>query len=235
VSLTFHPDPTLARSALRQAEAAIAAERQRVAQHQAQLEAIDRVKRAAEAADKARRDKEDARLSATGFSAHDRNIAVVGTTGAGKSTLVNSLRGLLATDPGAAAARAGFETTEWCARYPHPADRSLVLWDMPGGDTDAFPAATYFEDRCLHRFDCLVMVYAGRFTAACEQIMKKGAAHRKSLIIVCTLTDEKVCVCLCVRTGAYVAAPAEPRSGATHRARGTRAYVHHFWGSPSRH
>ena len=78
------------------------------------------------------------------------------------------------------------------APYPHPAAPYVVFWDMPGGDTDAFPAATYFEDRCLHRFDCLIVLYPGRFTGVCSHIIKKGFEQHKTVLIVCTSTDEKV-------------------------------------------
>lgn len=59
------------------------------------------------------------------------NIAITGNSGSGKSMLINTLRGLLPSDPGAA--QTGFkETTSAKTPYPHPNNQNLIFWDLPG-------------------------------------------------------------------------------------------------------
>ncbi|XP_035677155.1 interferon-inducible GTPase 5-like [Branchiostoma floridae] len=58
-------------------------------------------------------------------------IGIVGVTGAGKSTFINSFRGLEAGDPGAAAVDT-IETTADTAEYPHPEHDHVILVDFPG-------------------------------------------------------------------------------------------------------
>ncbi|XP_066268491.1 interferon-inducible GTPase 5-like [Branchiostoma lanceolatum] len=59
-------------------------------------------------------------------------IGVVGDPGAGKSTFINSIRGLRPRDPGAAQAGLTHTTAE-PTEYPHPSrPDSLVLIDFPG-------------------------------------------------------------------------------------------------------
>ena len=169
-----------------------AASKQAADQATARLEALDREKRVVEEANRARAAAEEARLKALGMSTSKLNVGFMGPAGSGKSTLVNSLRGLMASDAGAAVARAGRETTMVSAAYPHPAAPFVVLWDLPGGDTKSHPAETYFEDRCLHRFDCLVVLYPGRFTGVCGHIVKKAFEQHKTVLIVCSRTDDAV-------------------------------------------
>ncbi|KAL0037016.1 hypothetical protein WJX77_009443 [Trebouxia sp. C0004] len=66
------------------------------------------------------------------FNVAKWNVAIVGQTKSGKSSLVNSLRGL--QDKDSDAADVGItETTLQPESYSMPAAASCVLWDMPGG------------------------------------------------------------------------------------------------------
>ncbi|XP_035673085.1 T-cell-specific guanine nucleotide triphosphate-binding protein 2-like [Branchiostoma floridae] len=58
-------------------------------------------------------------------------IGIVGSSGAGKSTFINSFRGLEASDPGAADVGTT-ETTRETAEYPHPEHDHVILVDFPG-------------------------------------------------------------------------------------------------------
>ncbi|XP_066265884.1 putative leucine-rich repeat-containing protein DDB_G0290503 [Branchiostoma lanceolatum] len=58
-------------------------------------------------------------------------IGIIGVSGAGKSTFINSFRGLRATDPGAALVGT-METTTETAEYPHPIHKNVILVDFPG-------------------------------------------------------------------------------------------------------
>jgi hypothetical protein len=89
------------------------------------------------------------------------NVAVVGMSGTGKSSLVNAIRGYKDTDK--RAAKVGeVETTAVPRPYPHPDLTTMVIWDMPGVGTKSHPRETYFEDNYLCAFDLLVIVLGNR-------------------------------------------------------------------------
>lgn len=90
---------------------------------------------------------------------HDKhNIAIVGVTGAGKSTLVNRLRGLKTHDPGAAA-EGVTDTTQSPTPYMGLGDfDGALLWDMPGADTERQPWSEYIQRTGLRHFNAIVLV-----------------------------------------------------------------------------
>ena len=112
--------------------------------------------------------------------------------GSGKSSQVNALRKVRPGQPGFAPTKAGAECTAESAKYPHPRAPDLVLWDVPGGGTDAHPAATYFSDKCLDLFDILVLCYDGRWSEVNTQIVEEAAKARRNFIIVYTKADVHV-------------------------------------------
>ncbi|KAI9321456.1 interferon-inducible GTPase-domain-containing protein [Dichotomocladium elegans] len=89
------------------------------------------------------------------------NVAVVGTAGTGKSTLVNGILGLQDSDHGAAPTGETEKTTK-PKGYKHPDLRTMIVWDMPGAGTESHPAETYFEDKFLCAFDTLIIVISDR-------------------------------------------------------------------------
>ncbi|RUS18606.1 interferon-inducible GTPase-domain-containing protein [Endogone sp. FLAS-F59071] len=85
------------------------------------------------------------------------NIAIVGASGQGKSSLLNGLMGVSDGDENAAEV-GEVETTLNLKGYSHPMLKTVVLWDLPGGGTPKNPAETYFKDNMLHAFDALVVL-----------------------------------------------------------------------------
>ena len=77
------------------------------------------------------------------------NIAFIGERGCGKSTLINSIRGLYPTDPGAALVDI-IECTTDPTPYTHPNNVNLLLWDLPGVNTP-----NYTLDAYLNKVTCL--------------------------------------------------------------------------------
>ena len=55
---------------------------------------------------------------------------------------------------------------------------------MLGGGTCAHPADTYYEDKCLYAFDCLVIVTASRFTSLDMDIAKQASADKIKVFYV---------------------------------------------------
>ncbi|XP_078267998.1 interferon-inducible GTPase 5-like [Rhinoraja longicauda] len=90
------------------------------------------------------------------------NIAVTGDTGAGKSTFINTMRGLCSTDEGAAAVGITVTTMEPTG-YPHPNLPNVRYWDLPGVGSTRFPADSYLREMQLKKYDFFIIVSASRF------------------------------------------------------------------------
>ena len=90
------------------------------------------------------------------------HFAVCGSSGSGKSSLINAFRGLTNFDPGAAPTGI-IETTMSVTRYPDPHDElphSRFIWfDVPGAGTLNVPSWQYFNEQGLFVFDIIILVY----------------------------------------------------------------------------
>jgi predicted GTPase len=72
------------------------------------------------------------------------NIAFIGETKSGKSTIINSLRELYPTDPGFAAVDVEVCTSEPCA-YTNETFPNIVFWDIPGLNIPGYTIQNYLE------------------------------------------------------------------------------------------
>ena len=90
------------------------------------------------------------------------HFAVCGSSGSGKSSLVNAFRGLKNSSPQAACAGL-VETTMTINRYPDPHKElpynRFVWFDCPGAGTLEIPGWQYFNQQGLFIFDIIVLVY----------------------------------------------------------------------------
>ncbi|XP_060578717.1 T-cell-specific guanine nucleotide triphosphate-binding protein 2-like [Ruditapes philippinarum] len=105
------------------------------------------------------------------------NIAITGNSGAGKSSFINSFRGLKANCEGAA--KVGVEeTTILPTKYVHPVNDNLALWDLPGLGTQNFPKRTYLQDVKFDKYDFFLIITATRFTEndlwLAKEVEKRG-------------------------------------------------------------
>ena len=87
------------------------------------------------------------------------NWAVCGSSGVGKSSLINKIRGLRANSPGAAPVGV-VETTVKPTPYSFPDQPNLKLWDLPGGATVKFPADKYVVEFGLRHMSGVILVTA---------------------------------------------------------------------------
>ena len=103
------------------------------------------------------------------------NIALVGESGVGKSTLLNAFRGLWPDDPGAAAVGIN-ETTAEVEGYLSPRHPEVKWFDVPGANTPNISGWLYFMDQGLYIFDILVILFSDRFTETVGTLLSN--AHR---------------------------------------------------------
>ncbi|XP_013367858.1 PREDICTED: interferon-inducible GTPase 1-like isoform X2 [Chinchilla lanigera] len=90
------------------------------------------------------------------------NIAVTGESGSGKSSLVNTLRGVKHESKDAAPIGV-CETTIERASYTHPNLPNVTIWDLPGIGTTNFPPKDYLKRVQFVEYDFFIIVSATRF------------------------------------------------------------------------
>ncbi|KAI8505492.1 Interferon-inducible GTPase (IIGP) [Branchiostoma belcheri] len=120
-------------------------------------------------------------------------VGIVGDPGAGKSTFINSFRGLKPKAPGAAKVGLGHTTTE-VEEYPHPArPDSLVFVDFPGvllekgsGDQRDFDIQQYLDEFGEKMEQCHVFLVfsSGRIQHNAVQIGMKARGMGKKVLFV---------------------------------------------------
>ncbi|KAF8813328.1 hypothetical protein BYT27DRAFT_7084265 [Phlegmacium glaucopus] len=120
------------------------------------------------------------------------HFAVCGSSGAGKSSLVNAFRGL--KNNSSQAARTGLvETTMAITRYPDPREempyKRLVWFDCPGAGTLEIPGWQYFNQQGLFIFDVIILVYDTRFTQIDVSIIENCERFKIPLFIVRSKAD----------------------------------------------
>ena len=81
------------------------------------------------------------------------------------------------------------ECTQKVACYPDPNCSSLVFWDRPGCGTLKHNRLTYFSDKHLYAFDCLIVVTANRISADDISLCSLAAKYRMPAVIVRTQSD----------------------------------------------
>ena len=125
------------------------------------------------------------------FSMGQVNLAVTGQSGAGKSTIINTLRSLLPKDSGAA--RVGTsETTMYPTPYPFPANKKVILWDLPGVNTPKFPMKDYVSSIGLTRFDALMICCSVRFSELDLWLLQQARMMKMHFYMIRTKIDNSL-------------------------------------------
>jgi len=119
------------------------------------------------------------------------SAAVCGSRGQGKSTLINTLRGLRPTDKGAAPVGV-LETTLEPKSYPFPENENITLWDLPGVGTPLFPRETYAERVGLDKYDFLLILSHTAFTEEDVWLASRLALMKKPYFFIRTKIDEDI-------------------------------------------
>ena len=81
------------------------------------------------------------------------------------------------------------ECTQQVACYPDPKCSFLVFWDTPGCGTLKHNRLTYFSDKHLYAFDCLIVVTASRISLDDVSLCSLAAKYRMPAVIVRTQSD----------------------------------------------
>ena len=120
------------------------------------------------------------------------NIAVMGETGAGKSSLINALQRVRA-DKGGVAASTGvvYTTTE---RIPHAYTKfpSVTLWDLPGIGSTGFQSHDYLKKIKFEEYDFFIIVSSGRVTQNATELIKAIVKTNRSFHFVRTKIDSEL-------------------------------------------
>jgi predicted GTPase len=98
-----------------------------------------------------------------GINTNAINFAFVGGTGAGKSTMINAVRGITNRNDSNAAPTGSVETTQEITPYQDPTYPHIFYWDLPGSGTIRHTAASYCQEKKLHAFDHLLIIGSTRF------------------------------------------------------------------------
>jgi len=130
-----------------------------------------------------------------GFIDYWRNftikIAVAGESGAGKSSFINSIRGVKIGDPDYAEV-GNKETTMTPTMYLYSKSTNIELWDLPGFGSIRFcDRENFCNDVVFAKFDFILLLSANRFTDndmwLAKEILKVQREYR--LIFVRTQVD----------------------------------------------
>lgn len=123
------------------------------------------------------------------------NWGVMGRVGVGKSTLINSLRGIRPKAAEAAPVGIGHTT-----RRPHPYSfsgdvarltRNMArLWDLPGADTRDWPASSYIKDVGLRHFDGVIFVTAGALSVTEVDLINQLMGFKVPYFVVRNKVDQ---------------------------------------------
>ncbi|KAI8505488.1 Interferon-inducible GTPase (IIGP) [Branchiostoma belcheri] len=126
-------------------------------------------------------------------------VGVVGDPGAGKSTFINSIRGLAPQAPGAAEVGLGHTTTK-VTEYPHPArPDNLIFVDFPGvllmkgtGQAHDFDIQQYLDKHGEKMEQCHVFLVfsSGRIQHNAVQIGMKAREMGKKVLFVRSKFDK---------------------------------------------
>jgi len=119
-------------------------------------------------------------------------VAVIGATGSGKSSFINKIRGIKSHRDPLAAEVGVTETTKAVKDYPHPNNKNLVFYDLPGCGTKAFPLEKYMEKVDFKRFDFFIIMCYKRFTETDLKIAKEINKEKKCFYFVRSHIDADV-------------------------------------------
>ncbi|KAK3994837.1 P-loop containing nucleoside triphosphate hydrolase protein [Cladorrhinum sp. PSN332] len=139
---------------------------------------------------------EDIRAARTevGYEADCRNIVMVGNRGAGKSTIINCLRGLGPRDSNLAEV-GEVNTTLECRKYNDlvtKGGKQIVLYDMPGAGVTSCTAWDYYYSKKLYCFDTVVIAHETTLTESDVRLRRLCSLRGQQCVLVRTKADQHI-------------------------------------------
>jgi len=124
------------------------------------------------------------------------NWAVIGRAGAGKSSLINALRGLKPRENGAAPVGSASKP-EGPKAYMFQGDlarftRMARLWDLPSAGSKDWPCTSYVKDAGLRHFDGVLIVTSGEISEFEESLLKELRDYQVPCYLVRNKVDQDV-------------------------------------------
>ncbi|XP_062395706.1 interferon-gamma-inducible GTPase 10-like [Sardina pilchardus] len=119
------------------------------------------------------------------------NIAITGTTGAGKSSYVNAIRGVQDDDEHSAATGVT-ETTMEPLKYSHPTMANVQIWDLPGIGSPKFKAKQYLKDVKFTTYDFFIIMTSERFKENDIMLAKEIRSKKKLFYFVRSKIDNDI-------------------------------------------
>jgi len=124
------------------------------------------------------------------------NVAVIGLSGTGKSSLINAFLDLDSDDERTAVVSGCNETAEEIQSYKHPKNEKLVFADLPGVGTPEFPKESYLQATGVDEYDFFLLVTSSRFDENDRWLAEEVKKRNKRLFCVRTrigdvLTDKE--------------------------------------------
>jgi len=119
-------------------------------------------------------------------------VAVIGSSGSGKSSFINAMRGITDPDQKGYASVDDVEETMVVTEYPHPAHENLVLCDLPGVGTTKFPKKKYLQEVKVDTYDFFIIITATRFTENDAWLATELSKRNKNFYFVRTKIDQDV-------------------------------------------
>ncbi|KAI8972321.1 interferon-inducible GTPase-domain-containing protein [Pilobolus umbonatus] len=123
------------------------------------------------------------------FNCH--NIAIVGSPGTGKSSLVNGLLGYKNGDVNAAPT-GEVQSTMAPKKYIYPNMESIMVWDFPGMGTPSHPSKGFFDRYCLGAFDVIIIVFSDRLMASDIHTARMAMKYDKPVLFVRNQSDRAI-------------------------------------------
>jgi len=120
------------------------------------------------------------------------NFGISGVVKSGKSSLLNSFRGLAARDPGAARVGSS-ETTVGITRYNDPRpDYPFAWYDIAGFGTASVPAQQYFNSHGLFALDCILILIKDSFQESDAALVKQCRNLSIPTYLVRSFSDQRI-------------------------------------------
>ena len=119
------------------------------------------------------------------------HVALSGSLGAGKSSFINTIRGIKADDKIGAALNSG-QTTIEPIPYSHPNKHYLKFWDLPQLGSRAFTKDMYLKNININRYDYFLIFGRDNFTEDDFWFASQLQALNKRFYFVCTHVDNNV-------------------------------------------